>query len=170
VRLEAPARLVLFDMQPRTRSALEIRLAELPMRDFFPCDLGDDIEVIHDVELVEIEMDCDDLDLDFSAPYESIEIEHPPAVIAAAVEERAVLDVGPNAFVRSPIWDTMPFSPFEPSAVLAKGTGPVACLPDLDAAQTVPFVRAAVETVPYPKYSAHSAPYERIEIAALKPR
>jgi len=148
----------------RTESALEIHLAELSMRDFFPCDLGDGIEVIHDVELVEIEMDCAD---DDSAPYESIEIDYLPEPIVHAVEERAVVELGLNGFVRSPVWDTLPFSPFEPSAVLAKGTGPVACVDDPDAVQTMPFARVLAETVPYPKYSA---PYERIDVAELKPR
>ena len=38
---------------------LETRLAELMMRDLVPCDLGDGIEVVHDVEAVEVEMECD---------------------------------------------------------------------------------------------------------------
>jgi hypothetical protein len=38
---------------------LETILAEILIRDQFPCDLGDGIEVLHDVEDVEIEMECD---------------------------------------------------------------------------------------------------------------
>ncbi|HTR56464.1 MAG TPA: hypothetical protein VMJ10_37580, partial [Kofleriaceae bacterium] len=96
-----------------TESALETRLAELSMRDLFPCDLGDGIEVLHDVELVEITDD-----VDYSAPYVSIEIEHPPPPAAvAALDERAIVELGPNPFVRSPVWDTLPFSPFEPGVV-----------------------------------------------------
>jgi hypothetical protein len=40
-------------------SPLETRLAELLMAQLSPCDLGDGIEVVHDVEAVEIEMECD---------------------------------------------------------------------------------------------------------------
>jgi len=29
------------------------------MRDLAPCDLGEGLEVLHDVEAVEVEMDCD---------------------------------------------------------------------------------------------------------------
>ncbi len=39
-------------------STLALQLAELMMRDLVPCDLGDGIEVVHDVEAVEIEMEC----------------------------------------------------------------------------------------------------------------
>jgi hypothetical protein len=74
---------------------LETMIAELMMRELDPCDLGNGIEVIHEVEAVEIEMDCDLeedspgrwFDEEFarnikahrflleSAPYERIEIE-----------------------------------------------------------------------------------------------
>jgi hypothetical protein len=40
-------------------AALEDRIAELAMAALAPCDLGDGIEVVHDVEKLEIEMDCD---------------------------------------------------------------------------------------------------------------
>src|SRR5512135_1842799 len=47
-------------MHVRTESALETRLAEALMSALYPCDLGDGIEVLHDVEeQIEIEMDCD---------------------------------------------------------------------------------------------------------------
>jgi len=56
--------------------ALETRLAESLMFALFPCDLGDGIEVVHDVEHIEIELDCDvGEDGWYSAPYERIEIE-----------------------------------------------------------------------------------------------
>lgn len=38
---------------------LENRLAELMMAQLAPCDLGDGIEVVHDVEDIEIELECD---------------------------------------------------------------------------------------------------------------
>lgn len=42
------------------RSILANHLAELLMKNLAPCDLGDGVEVVHDVEdAVEIEMDCD---------------------------------------------------------------------------------------------------------------
>lgn len=40
-------------------AVLENRLAEVAMAALAPCDLGDGIEVVHDVEKLEIEMDCD---------------------------------------------------------------------------------------------------------------
>lgn len=127
------------------------------MRDLVPCDLGDGIEVIHDVELIEVEMECDVEDE--AAYYESIEIDHGPDAavpVIAALERMAALGFDASAVVRSPVWDTLPFSPFE-TAELATGSGPVVS----ESAQTVPFVRVESETVPYPMYSA---PYERVEI------
>ena len=68
-------------------TALESRIAEVLMGALSPCDLGDSIEVVHDVETIEIEMDCDLADppvadddgtshfVRFSAPYERIEIQ-----------------------------------------------------------------------------------------------
>ena len=51
---------------PASAATLESRLAELQMRALDPCDLGEAIEVVHDVEAVEIEMECslDDDDAD----------------------------------------------------------------------------------------------------------
>jgi len=45
---------------------LETVIAELMMRELDPCDLGTGIEVIHEVEAIEIEMDCD---LDEDSPH-----------------------------------------------------------------------------------------------------
>ena len=43
-----------------TPQLLENRLAELLMSQLLPCDLGDGIEVVHDVEeAIEVEMECD---------------------------------------------------------------------------------------------------------------
>jgi hypothetical protein len=96
-------------MHPRT--ALETRLAEALMGALFPCDLGDGIEVVHDVEQIEIEMDCNlDEDAWQSAPYEKIEIlfETAPAL---PFEDIAAALLDPNAIERSPVWDTLPFTP-----------------------------------------------------------
>ena len=84
------------------------------MRDLAPCDLGGDIEVVHDVEAVEIEMEVDLEDdeparwfdeefastmqfardagthqfVRHSAPYERIELQiDPAAFIRATIEE-----------------------------------------------------------------------------------
>lgn len=71
------------------------RLAEAWMSAMFPCDLGDGIEVVHDVEVIEIEMDCDLGDDDgFSAPYERIEIRLEPLGV-----------------------DTVPYALFEPDTL-----------------------------------------------------
>ena len=57
MRLARAAGLVLAEMIGAPD--LETRLAELVMHQLAPCDLGDGIEVVHDVERLEIEMDCD---------------------------------------------------------------------------------------------------------------
>jgi hypothetical protein len=85
VRLGGLARLYLLPMHATTALLpLEARLAELMMSQLNPCDLGDGIEVIHDVETVEIELDCEVHDDDelgthqfvrYSAPYERIEVQ-----------------------------------------------------------------------------------------------
>ena len=97
---------------------LEARLAELMMRDLSPCDLGDGIEVVHDVEAVEVEMECDLEDADDnpmrwfdeefagtlkfarepgtrqfvreSSPYERIELQIDPSAFLRATNEEAM--------------------------------------------------------------------------------
>ena len=83
--------------------SLEIRLAELMMRQLAPCDLGDGVEVVHDVEVLEIEMDCDLAEeplpvgddvgthqfVRFSAPYERIEIQVDVSAFRRATIEEA---------------------------------------------------------------------------------
>lgn len=76
-------------MQLWPQPALDSRIAEALMFALAPCDLGDGIEVIHDVEAIEIEMDCDLDDDAYSAPYETIEL-------SGDVELGSV-------------WDTLPF-------------------------------------------------------------
>jgi hypothetical protein len=136
-------------MARRTESALEARLAEAWMSALFPCDLGDGIEVIHDVEQIEIEMDCDlDDDAWYSTPYEKIELQLEPAVVTAFAdvisrERVAALGVlSVYAFERSAVWDTLPFAPYEPSD--APGDS-----------------RAAIETVPYPRSEGDTTPFVR---------
>jgi hypothetical protein len=79
---------------------LESRIAETVMAALMPCDLGDGIEVIHDVETLEITMDCDlrapeEEDLctqqfvRFSAPYERIELQLDPGGFRRAAIEDA---------------------------------------------------------------------------------
>ena len=100
-----------------TSSILEARLLEVLMGELAPCDLGKGIEVVHDVEAVEIEMDCDVEDeasddiactmkfarepsdelgthqfARFSAPYERIELAiEPRAFVRATIEEAKTL-------------------------------------------------------------------------------
>lgn len=86
---------------------LETRLAELVLDQLAPCDLGDGIEVVHDVEAIDVEMECDVSDdtggpppLDacddvgthelvrVTAPYERIEIQlDANAFLRATIEE-----------------------------------------------------------------------------------
>jgi hypothetical protein len=130
-------------MHLRTESALETRLAEVLMRDLVPCDLGDGIEVIHDVEVIEIEMDCDLDDPWYSAPYERIEIQHEPATVVPAFEVAAL---GVVSFERSPVLDTLPFAPYEPE-VRDESTFVLSTL-----AETVPYPRSEVDTVPFVRH------------------
>jgi hypothetical protein len=105
----------------RSSPILETRLLELLMAELAPCDLGKGIEVVHDVEAVEIEMDCD-IEVDdevaddvactmrfarqpnagddlgthqyvrYSAPYERIELAvDPSAFVRATIEEAKTL-------------------------------------------------------------------------------
>ena len=115
---------------------LENRLAEVLMGALFPCDLGDGIEVIHDVEMIELEMECDlGEDAWDSTPYEKIELIFEAVMMPVddlSARERVALDL--EAYERSAINDTVPFETFEPS---------------------LPFVRIVEsvlnETVPYPR-------------------
>jgi hypothetical protein len=144
-------------MQPRTESVLETRLAEALMHALFPCDLGDGIEVVHDVEQIEIEMDCDlDDDAWFSAPYEKIEIIVEPIAVFQAFEDvssERVPSIGllnMNAVERSPVWDTLPFAPIDPIEVPAVVRAP--------ATETVPYPRCDdVDTVPFVKARRRAA-------------
>jgi hypothetical protein len=71
-----------------TSSRLESRLAELMMGDLAPCDLGDGIEVIHDVEAVEIEMDC------------ALEDDETPDDLGNTIKFAREDDIGTHGFVR----------------------------------------------------------------------
>lgn len=79
-------------------SKLEARLTEVLMGALAPCDLGDGIEVVHDVEAVEIEMDCD---LDGDPPADDIETSM--FVRHSAPYERIELQLDANAFLRATI-------------------------------------------------------------------
>lgn len=94
---------------------LESRLAEVLMSALSPCDLGDGIEVVHDVETLEVELECmvdddarepaaDDTLVDivlvdeelgthqfvrFSAPYERIEVQIDESAFRRATIEEA---------------------------------------------------------------------------------
>jgi hypothetical protein len=96
-------------MHLRPDSALDTRIAEALMLAFFPCDLGDGIEVIHDVEEVEIEMDCDLDDDGYSAPYETIELVCEAAASMPAFEHLSLGMLDLDDFERSTVWDTLPF-------------------------------------------------------------
>ena len=102
----------------RTDRVLETRLAEALMGALFPCDLGDGIEVLHDVEQIEIEMDVDlDEDRWESVPYEKIELVFESSPGFPAFDDVAAALLDQNAFESSPVWDTLPFSPFEVNAL-----------------------------------------------------
>ena len=79
---------------------LELRLAEVLMSALSPCDLGDGIVVVHDVETLEVELECsfDEVVDDeqgtqqfvrFSAPYERIEVQIDASAFRRATIEEA---------------------------------------------------------------------------------
>ena len=94
--------------------SLEARIAEVLMSALAPCDLGDGIEVVHEVEKLEVELECtidddppalaDDTQVDivlvdedlgthqfvrFSAPYERIEVQIDASAFRRATIEEA---------------------------------------------------------------------------------
>lgn len=74
-------------MHRPTESTLESRLVEVAMRALFPCDLGDGIEVVHDVEVIQVEMDCDLDDLERSPLRDTLRfaLYEPPSAELATV-------------------------------------------------------------------------------------
>jgi hypothetical protein len=156
-------------MHLRTESALETRLAAVLMRHFFPCDLGEGIEVVHDVEVIEIEMDCDlEDDAWHSAPYERIEIQFDPAAAAPAIEDLSsrerVAAFHINATENCSASDTLPFAPYEPIDVRADSSAPIVtgeivtgrgapATPE----QTTPYVRSEPDTIPFVRYYVQRA-------------
>ena len=103
-------------------SRLESRLDELLMAQLDPCDLGDGIEVIHDVELLEVELECDlgddgplavhaDADRTVELTREALDALDAIAEDAGTQEfvrlsapyERIELQIDPTAFLRATI-------------------------------------------------------------------
>ena len=90
-----------------SRPTLATRLAELVMTQLDPCDLGDGIEVVHDVEALEIEMECD---LNEAAPVDAAPVDdiastfpfarQPADDVASTLTFARVDDVGTHEFVR----------------------------------------------------------------------
>jgi len=87
-------------------SLLDARLAEIAMSALCPCDLGDGIEVVHDVESVEIEMDCDvddDAPLETELAGDTIKFSFDPEdelVTTTEFSQVSADDVGTREFVR----------------------------------------------------------------------
>src|SRR4051794_25089738 len=75
-----------------TAPHLQTRLAELMMSQLLPCDLGDGIEVLHEVEAIEVELECD--------------VDDHPAIEVTDITERMERiwfesdDLGTHQFVR----------------------------------------------------------------------
>jgi hypothetical protein len=146
-------------MHPRAESPLQTRIAEVVMSALFPCDLGDGIEVVHDVEVLEIEMVCDlDDDSWYSAPYERIEIQLDPAAVAPAIEdlssrERIAALSMLDTVERSAVWDTLPFAPYDPivtGEIVTGGAPPTF-------ADTTPYARCEPDTIPFVRYYVRRA-------------
>ena len=84
-------------------SNLQTRLAELMMAQLDPCDLGDGIEVVHDVEdHIEISMECDlDGDDDPARADQTLELTRDAIEALEAIAAEAIADeVGTREFVR----------------------------------------------------------------------
>ena len=75
---------------------LETRLAELMMAQLDPCDLGDGIEVVHDVEAIEIEMECDLGDDGIAEVHAHGEADQTMELSRDAIEELAALAAAPD--------------------------------------------------------------------------
>ena len=139
VRLARWSRLSLTMMTAGATAKLETRLTEVLMGALAPCDLGDGIEVVHDVEdAVEVEMECavDDED-DEPAPSDTVKM-------ACAHDENA-----PSEAVGL-IRDLL--------AELSRVADPVQ---EEELGFTTRFVRESEGTNQFVRFSA---PYERIEI------
>lgn len=87
-----------------TSAILEARLAEAVLRDLFPCDLGDTIEVVHDVEVLEIELECE---VEPSEAYDKLELD-PPQVSEDLATARFARVLEP-ALVRETLAETVPY-------------------------------------------------------------
>jgi hypothetical protein len=98
-------------------TALESRIAEVMMSALMPCDLGDGVEVVHEVETLEIELDCrmdDEADeLASTASFERL----------SAPYERIEIQLDANAFIRATIEEAARASRFRQSRV-RRGQGP----------------------------------------------
>ena len=76
------------------RPDLEARLAEVLMSALAPCDLGDGIEVVHDVEAIEVEMECA---LDDEAP---VDLADAAIDLGNTTKFTRAEEVGTHVFVR----------------------------------------------------------------------
>jgi hypothetical protein len=119
---------------------LETRLTEVLMSALAPCDLGDGIEVVHDVESVEVEMECavDDDALDDHDASNTTKME-------CAVDDDPVDEAGSTTKMESAVADE--------------------ALDDHDVINTTKFARELVgDELGTCQFVRYSAPYERIEI------
>lgn len=81
---------------------LKTRLAELLMDQLAPCDLGHGIEVIHDVDSLEVEMECDlsdDTPVEDPRAHEASDAAQTLELTREAIDV-IVEDVGTHEFVR----------------------------------------------------------------------
>ncbi len=74
-------------MQLPSQPAVETRLVSALLSALFPCDLDEGLEVVHDVEMIEVELECDlGDDSEDSSPYERIELVFEAADAADAAD------------------------------------------------------------------------------------
>ncbi len=143
--------------RPTSTIGLQTRIAELELSVLFPCDLGDGIEVVHDVEAIEVELDCS-LD-DTRDDDAEVEIEPGHTDLDLRVALGLHVDGEPESEPDS-----------ETDHLDALIAAQVALNVEPQDAHTKPFVRDpdtrqfVRETESTHQFVRESAPYERIEI------
>jgi hypothetical protein len=158
--------------RPTSPNGLQTRIAELELSVLFPCDLGDGIEVVHDVEeAIEVELDCsvddtrddDDADIEIEPGQTDVDLR---VALGLHIESDDDHDSQPATRVDpEPAAEVVLLEP--PFAIeVNAATKPFireleTCQIVRDADSTRQFVR---ETDSTHQFVRESAPYERIEI------
>ena len=162
--------------RPTSPNGLQTRIAELELSVLFPCDLGEGIEVVHDVEeAIEVELDCsvddtrdddDDADIEIEPGQTDVDLR-----IALGLHVESESDGGDDPQLAAHVDDREPAEQIvllEPPFAIEVNAAtkpfirePETCQVVRDPDSTHQFVR---ETDSTHQFVRESAPYERIEI------